>query len=70
MKIAAIIFLALYLLIGVRSIFWNQTIPRIRSGLRTDAPRWRVFLLLAIVLPLDAFLWPVNAINNHRRHRP
>jgi len=60
MKIAAIVFIVLYLLVGLRSIFWYRTY----QGLREDGWGPVGAVLLCV---FDLTLWPVNAIQRHRQ---
>lgn len=62
MKIAAVIFIGVYLLIGLRSVFWYRTY----HGLREDGWSPLVAVLLCV---FDLMLWPINAMNRHRDSR-
>jgi hypothetical protein len=66
-KIAALVILALYVLLGVRSIFWYRTVHGILSDLRPKSPWWYIAVVLVVAIPFDIVLWPINAIINRRK---
>ena len=67
MTIAAIAFLTLYLLVGLRSIFWYRTVQMIIEDLKPRVPRWYLAVVLVVSVPFDVVLWPLNAIDRHRK---
>lgn len=81
MRIAAFAFLAVYALIGLRSIFyfrtWHATELELRRKLGLGpcmgcqpSPRWvRIFsrACLVLTLPADVAFWPITSWMNHRR---
>jgi len=59
MKMAALAFIGVYFLIGLRSVFWYRTY----QGLREDG--WSP-VVAVLLCSLDLTLWPLNAIQRHR----
>ena len=70
MRIAALIFIVLYMLVGVRYVFWvkaweaAEEAVRDGAGLTGKSPTPPIAKWVAIVLGgvLDALLWPLNVI--------